>query len=404
MSSINPNNIDGTYPIAGQDNDSQGFRNNFTNIRNNLTFASVEITELQQKAILKSAIAGEILNNNMNNTPLVGAQISRFTETLRNIGPVGIAGAEVSWSDAHFQILEITASTVLTLINWPTSGFYAKLRLEIEVTDTAHTLTLPASVTEASANSIQGCTSRVITFPTTGIYQFEFSTYDSGTTVYIEDVLRNYDIISTETSFSAIDITGNTASTSSTTGVLTVAGGVGVVGNIVTSSSFIGNVIGNVTGTATLATSATTATTVTASAQAAITSVGTLTSLTSSGNILTTGGRVGYATGAGGTVTQGSGSGKATTVVINKPTGTITLNNAALAANGGIVSFTMTNSFVSATDIVIVQHQSVGTLGAYTFTVEPSDGAAQIYVTNVTESALSQAIVLRVAVIKSIND
>ena len=29
-SSINPNNIDGTYPIAGQDNDSQGFRDNFT--------------------------------------------------------------------------------------------------------------------------------------------------------------------------------------------------------------------------------------------------------------------------------------------------------------------------------------------------------------------------------------
>ena len=32
-SNINPNNIDGTYPVAGQDNDSQGFRTNFTNIK-----------------------------------------------------------------------------------------------------------------------------------------------------------------------------------------------------------------------------------------------------------------------------------------------------------------------------------------------------------------------------------
>lgn len=44
---INPTNIDGTYPIAGQDNDSQGFRDNFTNIKNNLETARLEITALQ---------------------------------------------------------------------------------------------------------------------------------------------------------------------------------------------------------------------------------------------------------------------------------------------------------------------------------------------------------------------
>jgi len=44
---INPTNIDITYPIAGQDNDTQGFRTNFTNIKNNLTQAASEITALQ---------------------------------------------------------------------------------------------------------------------------------------------------------------------------------------------------------------------------------------------------------------------------------------------------------------------------------------------------------------------
>jgi hypothetical protein len=44
---INATNIDITYPIAGQDNDTQGFRTNFTNIQNNLAQAAVEITALQ---------------------------------------------------------------------------------------------------------------------------------------------------------------------------------------------------------------------------------------------------------------------------------------------------------------------------------------------------------------------
>jgi hypothetical protein len=46
-SNINPNNINGNYPVAGQDNDSQGFRDNFTNILNNFSFAQQEITDLQ---------------------------------------------------------------------------------------------------------------------------------------------------------------------------------------------------------------------------------------------------------------------------------------------------------------------------------------------------------------------
>ena len=64
-SNINPNNIDGTYPVAGQDNDSQGFRNNFTNISNNFSVAATEISDIQAKAVLTSALIGGTLNNNM---------------------------------------------------------------------------------------------------------------------------------------------------------------------------------------------------------------------------------------------------------------------------------------------------------------------------------------------------
>ena len=44
---INPSNIDVTYPVAGQDNDTQGFRDNFNIIKNNLNTAKSEISDIQ---------------------------------------------------------------------------------------------------------------------------------------------------------------------------------------------------------------------------------------------------------------------------------------------------------------------------------------------------------------------
>jgi len=46
-SKIVPGNIDGTYPRAGQDNSSQGFRDNFNEIKTNFTEAKSEIEDLQ---------------------------------------------------------------------------------------------------------------------------------------------------------------------------------------------------------------------------------------------------------------------------------------------------------------------------------------------------------------------
>jgi hypothetical protein len=237
MSSINPNNINGQYPIAGQDNDSQGFRDNFTNIKNNLTFAKSEIEAIEQRAILKTALPGITLNNEMNNGQIKGAQLLRATETIKDLAEVGTT---IDWTEGHFQYFTLSENTTLSLTGWPTSGFYTKLRLQVNVTNTAYTLTLPTAVSLANANSIQGCTARVITFPATGTYLFEFSTYDNGTTITVQDLLRNYDNTSvgevltatTLTVSTLANITANTASTSTTTGALKVAGGVGIVGNV----------------------------------------------------------------------------------------------------------------------------------------------------------------------------
>ena len=101
----------------------------------------------------------------------------------------------------------------------------------------------------------------------------------------------------------------------------------------------------------------------------------------------------------GGTITQG-GSSKATTVVLNTNSGQITMDDAALAG-AAEVSFTLTNSQIAATDVVVVNHGSVTTTGAYLVGVSAvASGSCSITVANLTGGALSEAIVLNFVVIK----
>lgn len=123
------------------------------------------------------------------------------------------------------------------------------------------------------------------------------------------------------------------------------------------------------------------------------------TSLAVTGAITSSGGGVGYATGAGGTVTQATN--KATGVTLNDLCGEITMNAAALAA-ATIVSFTLTNSFIAAGDVLILNHVTTGTRGAYSLNAQCGAGSAIIYVRNNTAGSLSEAIVIRFAVIKAV--
>lgn len=189
MSSINPNNIDSTYPIAGQDNDSQGFRDNFTNIKNNLTFAKTEIEDLANKVVLKSALAGTSLNNDMNNQILEAAQLLRTTQTFDDLGAQSGTVA-ISWSDGHFQRLDTSGSVSLSFADWPTSGFYTTLRVLVNVTNVAHTITLPAAAT-IGTDSIAGIDANLeITAANVGSQMFEVSTFDNGTNLIVVPLVQ----------------------------------------------------------------------------------------------------------------------------------------------------------------------------------------------------------------------
>jgi hypothetical protein len=108
---------------------------------------------------------------------------------------------------------------------------------------------------------------------------------------------------------------------------------------------------------------------------------------------------IGYATGAGSTITQQTN--KATTVLLNNACGQITMNGAALNA-ATIVSFTFTNSAIASGDVLVLNHFSGGTPGSYTLNARSAAGSATIDVRNNTAGSLSEAIVIAYAVIKAV--
>jgi hypothetical protein len=192
-SAINPNNIDIEYPIAGQDNNTQGFRTNFTNIKNNFQAAETEINDLQNKVLLKSSLTGGTLNNDLSGSLIYNGQIQDFALTRVALGtvagtPIGIA--TINYASAHYHTVTTGSSIALAFTNFPAAGTAAIVKVQVTVTSVAHTLQLPSEVTVNNVG-IQGLTVSgitgvsTITFAAAGVYEFTFETYTNGSTITV---------------------------------------------------------------------------------------------------------------------------------------------------------------------------------------------------------------------------
>jgi hypothetical protein len=193
-SSINPNNIDGAYPVAGQDNNSQGFRDNFTNTKTNFQYAADEITDLQNKVVLKQALTGTTLDNNMLGSVLSNAQLQDMSETrvALSVSGTGTITVPINYAAGSYQTVTTPntggGTLLLAFSNWPAAGAAGTVSLELTVTNVGFTLTLPAAVS-VNALGIQGINSatNVITFAAVGVYTFTFVSSDGGTTITVNE-------------------------------------------------------------------------------------------------------------------------------------------------------------------------------------------------------------------------
>ena len=184
-SNIVPGNIDGTYPKAGQDNSSQGFRDNFSATKTNFTEAKTEIEAMQtNKANLNSAndFSGNIVSN---------AVFKDNGETVYNHGSISSGAVTLDHENGHYQTLTITADTTFTFLNFPV-GSMGRIILDVTVQPTSTgILTFPSAVIKADNVHGSDGTSDQITIGL-GRALFEFMSPDGGTTVLMHQLGKQY--------------------------------------------------------------------------------------------------------------------------------------------------------------------------------------------------------------------
>ena len=131
MSTINTNGIDVNYPIPGQNNSTQGFRDNFQAIKTNLNTAGTEITDLQNKVVLKSALANSVLNNDMANTLIANCSTLGFRATTYNLGNALADNVTVNCSLGDLQYGNLAGNIVLNFGSWAPTNTQSTVKLQL---------------------------------------------------------------------------------------------------------------------------------------------------------------------------------------------------------------------------------------------------------------------------------
>lgn len=184
-SQINPNLINGAYPVAGQDNSTKGMRDNFTNIKTNFNYAASEITALQASVVT----SGPSVVNDLAGALIYNAEIQNISAPIVSWGNQSGA-VQINWAAGLYQTIIATGSLSLDFVedSYPVSGVYGQVKIKVTVNNVAHTLTLPTQVT-VNNQGIQGLntSTNVITFAATGVYEFLFETSDNGATFIVTE-------------------------------------------------------------------------------------------------------------------------------------------------------------------------------------------------------------------------
>jgi hypothetical protein len=187
MSNINTLNIDATFPLAGKDNSSEGFHNNYSAIISAFTAAKTEIEDLQQNAILKSALDGTTLDNNMQGKEITNAKVKNPAYSAMLSSPSTIT---VSQGTYHKYALSTNTTITVSSTTWPDSltygDVYSKIVVEVAATNSG-TNTVQFAVSGSGPvlltdSSIPG---GVFTSTSESSTLWELSSADHGATVFL---------------------------------------------------------------------------------------------------------------------------------------------------------------------------------------------------------------------------
>ena len=139
--------INENFPVAGQDNDTQVFRDNFDTIKTNFSAAKTEITDLQDNAARTDG-DNDFLYNVVGSLTLQDAYLRK-----KDYGAAIVAGTQdISFKQAMYHVVKFGANTSLSFSEFPTAavdvtglGQIGKATLELYGDGTTRTITFTTS-------------------------------------------------------------------------------------------------------------------------------------------------------------------------------------------------------------------------------------------------------------------
>jgi hypothetical protein len=193
-SAINTNGINVNYPVPGINNSSQGFRDNFAAIKTDLNVAATEITDLQNNAVLKQALTGTTLNNDMANTLISNAVTRGFRASTFNLGNAISGTLIINAGLGDVQTGTINGNTTIQFTGWAPRGTQSNVEVQLNIANNLAVIALPSQVNINGTSGIETIENyaNVSGIPTLTIpydvnrLDYRFSTLDCGDSITIE--------------------------------------------------------------------------------------------------------------------------------------------------------------------------------------------------------------------------
>lgn len=195
---VNTTDLDTAFPVPGQDNDSQGFRDNFAVINNNATSIKARLEDLEANAVrIDSTGTGTYATTNIFEDLSSGGTARIVRPTLQAqrevVDAVGNSSGvtTIDFALGNYHTITLTGNTTIAFTNVPDSGYYGKFILHITATSGPHNLEFSSGLTlrveTSSASFFDGTTA----IGTGEVHLVEIHTY-TGSTEYFGRYIGQY--------------------------------------------------------------------------------------------------------------------------------------------------------------------------------------------------------------------
>ena len=178
--------IDQEYPVAGQDNDSQGFRDNFSAIRSSLLQVETDLQDLENTTVKTDT------DNDFNGNVIRDASLENVTEEVNVIAGVD-SQIDINFTNGHYQSIQVVGNVTLRFALWPDANKVGKIRILIRAdgnsrtvnwtTEAGGTIKYSKNISIIPATEMQdGLTYTILTQGTTDFTDFGATDNNVGTT------------------------------------------------------------------------------------------------------------------------------------------------------------------------------------------------------------------------------